>query len=87
MDKMNIKTKVAAFIKERFLLVSGVKELSDEDSFFQKGIIDSTGVLELVSFIDVTFGIRMEDEELIPDNLDSISKVVAFVANKNPSPA
>jgi acyl carrier protein len=82
LTESNISTKVRSFIKENFLLDSELNNLDNSDSFFKKGIIDSTGVLELVSFVEQTFGIRVEDEELIPDNLDSVDKVVAFVAKK-----
>jgi len=56
--------------------------LTDDDSFLEKGIIDSTGVLELVAYLESTHGIKVEDEELIPDNLDSISKVGAYLQSK-----
>lgn len=56
--------------------------LADEESFLEAGIIDSTGVLELVSFLEERFGIRVENEDLIPDNLDSISKVVRYIGIK-----
>lgn len=74
--------KVKSFIKDNFLQVSGLHSLNEDDSFLQKGIIDSTGVLELVSFIESTFKIKVEDEELIPDNLDSLNKVSAFINKK-----
>lgn len=54
----------------------------DNDSFLDKGIIDSTGVLELVSFIEETFNFKVEDEELIPDNLDSLSKLTSYIKKK-----
>lgn len=56
--------------------------LSVDDSFLEKGIIDSTGVLELVSFLEEEFNIKVENEELLPDNLDSIRKVVNYVTSK-----
>jgi len=56
--------------------------LRDDDSFLEKGIIDSTGVLELVAFIEENFGIKVEDEELIPENLDSIDNLVTFINSK-----
>ena len=54
----------------------------DGDSFFEKGIIDSTGILELVAFLQMTFGITVQDEELTADNLDSINNVAAYVYSK-----
>jgi acyl carrier protein len=81
-QKAEIKEKVKVFIKENFLLDSDHKVLNEDDSFLEKGIIDSTGVLELVSFIEETFGFRVEDEELIPDNLDSLNKITDYIAKK-----
>ncbi len=57
-------------------------DLKDSDSLFEKGIIDSTGILELVAFLQVTFDIAVEDEELTADNLDSIDNVAAYVHSK-----
>jgi len=82
LTESDIRTKVKEFIKENFLLDSDCKTLQDKDSLFEKGVIDSTGVLELVSFIEVTFGFRVEDEELIPDNLDSLNKLVTYIKSK-----
>ncbi len=56
--------------------------LSNEDSFLEKGIIDSTGMLELIAFIGDGFHITMEDDELIPDNLDSVNRVASFIQRK-----
>ena len=78
----DIKEKVKTFIIENFLLGDSSNNLNDEDSFFEKGIIDSTGVLELVSFVEKSFNVKFEDEELIPDNLDSINKVSDFILKK-----
>ena len=56
--------------------------LADTDSFLDAGIIDSTGVLELVGFLETTFGIAVADEDLVPSNLDSVERIVRFVARK-----
>lgn len=75
------KTKVREFIIVNFLF--GKDEgLNDDTSFLDGGIIDSTGVLELVSFLEEEFAITVEDEELLPENLDSISNVVAYLGKK-----
>jgi acyl carrier protein len=75
------KTKVREFIIENFLF--GKDEgLNDDTSFLDAGIIDSTGVLELVSFLEEEFAITVEDEELLPENLDSVNNVVAYVGKK-----
>lgn len=79
---INAKEKVKTFIIENFLLGNVSPDLDDNESFFEKGIIDSTGVMELVSFIEKSFGIKFEDEELVPDNLDSLNKISDFVTRK-----
>ena len=75
------RSRVRAFIVENFLFgdEDGVK---DDTSFLDEGIIDSTGVLELVSFLEEEFSIRVEDEELVPENLGSINNVVAYLEKK-----
>jgi acyl carrier protein len=80
--------KIRAFVIENYLFGEEEK-LRDSDSFMESGIIDSTGILELVRFLETSFGVKVADEDLIPDNLDSIDKIVAFVQRKlaSPSPA
>ena len=78
---MNYVETVKAFIIENFLFGDSEK-LKEDTSFLESGIVDSTGILELVAFIEETFGIRMADEELIPENLDSISNVVNYLQKK-----
>jgi len=78
---MNIENEIRKFIEENFIL-EGDDHLGDEDSLLEKGIIDSTGVLELVAFLEETYLFKIKDEELVPDNLDSIQKISQFVQNK-----
>jgi acyl carrier protein len=75
-------TPVRAFIFENFLFDADQNALSNDDSFLQQGIIDSTGVLELVEWLEEEFNIQIEDEELIPENLDSVNRIAAFVERK-----
>jgi acyl carrier protein len=76
-----MREKIKAFIIENFLF--GKDEgLADDTSFLDEGIIDSTGILELVSFIEEEFNIKLADEELVPENLDSINNVVAYLERK-----
>jgi acyl carrier protein len=77
----SIAGRIRRFIVENFLFGSD-EELTDEASFLDQGIIDSTGVLELVTFLEETFYIQIDDEELIPENLDSIINVSKFVSSK-----
>lgn len=80
--KTETKDKIREFVINNFLLGVDNQVLSDDTSFLEQGIIDSTGILELVSFVQETFDIRIEDMELMPDNLDSLNKLEAFIAKK-----
>jgi acyl carrier protein len=73
------RTEVRDFIMENFM---PEKAITDEDPLLANGIIDSTGILEIVSFIEATYGFVVDDEDLIPDNLDSIEKITAFIQRK-----
>lgn len=77
-----VKTKIRSFIIENFLF-GEANGLKDDASFLDEGIIDSTGVLELVTFLEEEFDIAIEDEELIPENLDSINNVAVYLGKKS----
>ncbi|MBI5017288.1 MAG: acyl carrier protein [Deltaproteobacteria bacterium] len=79
---MDIISQVRKFIFDSFLFDADESALNDDDSFLEKGIIDSTGVLELVGWIEETFGFRVDDEELVPENLDSVNRLASFVGRK-----
>lgn len=79
---MEIRNAVTHFIRENFMMGMPNQELNDTDSLLDNGIIDSTGVLELVTFLEDTFDITVEDSELLPENLDSIQAVERFVNRK-----
>jgi acyl carrier protein len=70
------------FIVENFLFGKEDPPLGADDSLLDRGIIDSTGVLELVGFLEQKYRITIQDEELVPDNLDSIDRLVRFVSRK-----
>jgi acyl carrier protein len=76
--------ELRSFIIDNFLFgdASGRFTFSDEDSFQERGIVDSTGILELVCHLQERYAIVIEDEELVPDNLDSLSRVACFVERK-----
>ena len=82
---MEVDKLMRDFIVENFLFGNKDATLGDEDSFLQKGLIDSTGILEVVSFIEEKFGIKVEDEELLPENLDSIRRLADFIGRKQGS--
>jgi len=79
---MELTEQIRGFILENFI-VDGDGNLGNQDSLLEKGIIDSTGVLELVAFIEETFHIKVQDEELIPENLDSVNNICRFIQNKS----
>ena len=77
----DIKKMIRAFIVENFLFGND-DGLQDSSSFMEEGIIDSTGILELIDFVEENFDISVEDEEMIPENLDSLNNVVAYIERK-----
>jgi acyl carrier protein len=79
---MDTRNVIKPFIINNFLKGDKSITLRDDSLFIEDGIIDSVGVLELVAFIEETFGFRVEDEELIPENLDSINRLVTYVELK-----
>lgn len=74
----DVAGQVRAFIITNFLFNSG--SLGDDQSLIDSGIIDSTGVVELVAFLEQSFEIKVADEDLVPENLDSVARIAAFVA-------
>lgn len=80
---MDTQSKLREFIAEQFMMGRNPEELTNTGSLLDLGIIDSTGVLELVGFLEETFNFEIDDEDLIPDNLDSIESLVKFVATKS----
>ncbi len=77
-----IKQSVKNYILENDLYGAGDDALSDEDSFLEKGIIDSTGIMEIVSYVEDEFNISVHDEEMIPENLDTINNLARFITKK-----
>ncbi len=78
---MHVKEQAREFVLSNFY-VADSDSLRDDASLLDQGIIDSTGVLELIFFIEETFEITVEDNEMLPENLDSIERIAAFVARK-----
>lgn len=76
----SIRARTRQFIVTNFY-VQGSK-LADDASLLEEGIIDSTGVLEVIGFLESTFVIKVADGELLPENLDSVARIAAFVARK-----
>ena len=82
----NMATELRQFIVDNFLFGRD-KPFSNEDSLIENGLIDSTGVLELIAFLEEKYGIRMEQAEIVPDNLDSIQRLSDFIRRKLRVPA
>jgi len=75
---VDTRQRLRTYISETFF----VDGYSDQESFLKSGIIDSTGMMELVAFLESDFGVKVEDHELIPANLDSIDNLVAFIERR-----
>lgn len=78
---MELKKQIRDFVTSNFY-VADPASLEDRTSLLDQGVIDSTGVLEVIMFIESTFGVTVEDSEMLPENLDSIERIAAFVARK-----
>lgn len=77
-----LRTELRHYITENFLFGQDDTTLTDDVSFLEKGLIDSTGVLEIVAHLEQTYGLSVEDEELVPQNFDSINNLAAYVSRK-----
>jgi acyl carrier protein len=77
-----MREELRRFITNNFLFGAEDSQLSDDESFLEKGLIDSTGVLELVAFVEEQYGISFQDDEITPENLDSINRLIQFLNKK-----
>jgi acyl carrier protein len=75
---MGTRDRIRAFVRDSFL----VDDFSDEDSFVGRGIVDSLGMMQLVSFVEKDLGVAVEDSDLVPENFDSVARVGSFVERK-----
>jgi acyl carrier protein len=82
MGMQDIKKSVRAYILENFLMGDTGTALTDDQSFLENHIIDSTGFIELVTFLETTYGVQIKDEEMIPENLDSLEAIARFIGSK-----
>jgi len=80
--KLDTRTALREFITENFMMGMDPEELTDSGSLLELGIIDSTGVLELVGYLEEKFGIHVDDSDLVPENLDSIDNLIKFLGRK-----
>jgi acyl carrier protein len=79
---MQVKESVRQFILKNYLFSTDEAALNDQESLIKGGVLDSTGILELIMFLQEQFSIEVADEEMVPENLDSVRSIVAFVARK-----
>ena len=78
----HVSNKVRDFIKDNFMFRDDRADLTDNESLLDAGLIDSTGILELVAFIETEFSIQMADTDIVPENLDSVETIVRYVDGK-----
>ncbi len=81
-DVASVAPELRAFIARNFLFSDKGFQYGDDASFLREGIIDSLGVMELVSFVEKQYGISVADHELLPSNFDSVSQLSTFIAGK-----
>lgn len=77
----DVQQRVKQFVVENFY-VSDPSEVGDDTSLITTGLVDSTGMLEVIGFLESEFGIRIRDQEMVPDNLETIGRITAFVGKK-----
>ena len=78
----NLKGIVTEFIREAYLFGSEDHPLGEDDSLMEQGIVDSTGILELAAFLQSRFNVSVEDEEFLPENLDTLNNLCAYILRK-----
>ena len=79
---MSTNSEIKTFILQNYLFTDDQSVLSEDDSLIGKGIVDSTGMLELVNHLEDSYGFKVADEEMVPDNLDSVTNIVRFIERK-----
>jgi acyl carrier protein len=79
---MSIEAKVRDYILDNFLFTNDQSRLQDDASFLEEGIVDSTGVLELVMFVEENYGVTVEDEDIVPENFDSVVQLARYIRRK-----
>jgi len=82
LEQEAIKAQIRQYIAENFLMGANATELGEDDSFMGQNVIDSAGVLELIAYLEQTYGIEVDEDEMIPDNLDSLNGVGRYLQRK-----
>jgi acyl carrier protein len=81
-EAIRVRNDLRDFVVKNFLFGVGAERLTDDGSLLEAGVLDSTGVLELVAHIEEKFAVKINDDELVPENLDSLANLVAFIGRK-----
>ena len=81
---MDVESILKEFIKENFLARTGKTDISNEETLLDPGLVDSDGIFELMSFVERTFGIEIDDTEIVPENFESINSLSALIRSKQP---
>lgn len=77
-----LKAQLRRYVEDNFIMGAGGPALGDGDSFLEHHVLDSTGFLELIAHLEETYGIKVGDDEMVPENLDSLDAVAAYVTRK-----
>jgi len=81
-NNVSLEDKIRQYILENFLFTDDASALDSNDSFLEQGILDSTGILEVIMFLEEEFDVKVQEDEMIPENLDSVLNLVNFVKRK-----
>lgn len=79
---MDILVSLRAYIKDNLVVQTDIEDVGDGDSLLESGIIDSMGVFQLVTFLETQFGVEIDDEEMVPENFETMTGIVALVNRK-----
>jgi len=79
---MDVKDQIKKYIAENFLFSNNGFTLDDDESFLEAGVVDSLGVVELVSFVEENFNVQVPDDDIVPDNFDSVDNLAAYIARR-----
>lgn len=80
---MDVKEQIRQYVAENFLFSDNGFELDNDESFLEAGVVDSLGVLELVTFVEENFDVQVPDEEIVPDNFDSVNQLADYIGRKH----
>lgn len=79
---MDVKEQIRRYVAENFLFSDNGFELGNDESFLEAGVVDSLGVLELVTFVEEEFDVQVADEDIVPDNFDSVDQLAHYIDRK-----